>query len=235
MLAAVGKAGSFRRAHCTHPSRSIPAMQNHGWFYAVQLAAIMRCAGDDYRAIRAKLKALLPKLLQKAGKTGPLLLELKRTRALHYHFFALSAMILAWRATVAVELAPTDTAIAKAIIRTVRFTMMAVSNMHPTWLRTRHIAANDLGMPRTNVSRSATLRDVDAMTFDDIDARFTIPCQWWIEALRYYTRNAAMQAELERIPAACTDNLGKFLLPPVEGDPTTSIYSFGPLLFPTVV
>jgi hypothetical protein len=77
---------------------------NHGWYYTLQAAAVRKCAGHSDADLVAMFTEKLTKYVTGTGTgltfgpRGDLPQETLRTRGVHYHYFTLYGMILAWRA-----------------------------------------------------------------------------------------------------------------------------------------
>ena len=83
------------------------AKSNHRWYYVLQRAAVSRCAGDGLIAVGELLRVGLDSSDFNGGifvdARGVMPAEAGRTRSLHYHYFTLTAIIMAERALRATE------------------------------------------------------------------------------------------------------------------------------------
>ena len=155
-------------------AKELGAKNNHRWYYVLQRAAVSRCAGDGLIAVGELLRVGLDSSDFHGGifvdATGVMPGEAGRARSLHYHYFTLTAIIMAERALRATEpprgKADCSPQGCDLQLRTAPIWRAA------TLLLTDSAAVRD-GVPRSSVAEAQLQGDVV-----NRDERDTFLCQW---------------------------------------------------------
>lgn len=164
---------------------------HHGWWFVVQHAAVMRCAGKTDVALKLRMMRYVRPLLLAARGNGMLAEVMDRTKALDYHFFILKAMILIWHACIKIEALIIAELVARVAHRTIRWLILVIASMNPDWRPEGETVEYNQTVDMTwaesqRLDSVLAINDVDNIALDPrkIAMRFSVLCRWWLQAAK---------------------------------------------------